>query len=708
MLVKQVTPVEKATPWLSKIQELELRLGEAEATLDAIRSGAVDALVVNTNEGNRIYTLQGADHVYRVLFEALNEGALTLTAKGIVLYTNSAFARLVGVPLEQILGSSISRYMGPEDWDIWISLIEEGSSKPVKKELRLQHRNGIFIPVMVSLNPVSLGDSTDLATYVAVITDLISLKVAQEELKRANQDLEDRVASRIKELTQAHQRLKMAQKAARSGIWEFDLLTSELYWSEEYYELLGLDRQTCKASWENWIALIYPEDRERTEREIQHAIERADEDFNIEFRRLHPTYGLRWYASIGQTLLNPGGQPTKVVGIILDITKRKRLEEERDQHMAELAYANEAKDFFFNILSHELRTPLAVIRNANEVLKKPEATKGQHLKLQNIIDRNVRFQTRIVDDLLDLSRMMRGKLELKNEPLDLRELAKNQTESIEKEARANSIRLQLSLGDEAIPIYGDPMRLGQIISNLLTNAIKFTNAGGSISVRVGLENNQEACLTVRDTGIGIAPELIPHLFEPFKQADTSLNRKKGGLGIGLTIAHSLAEFHGGSLHAVSAGLGQGSEFIFRLPIYLRKPSLGSEYSRINSTMLRKRVLIVEDNPDLHETMQLLLEMLGHKVITGATGTAALEIAKREHPEIAFIDIGLPDMDGYEVARKLRSVPGLQNIRLVALTGYASQDHRERAMTAGFNDYLVKPLELNDLQRVLESKKKEGR
>jgi CheY-like chemotaxis protein/anti-sigma regulatory factor (Ser/Thr protein kinase) len=374
------------------------------------------------------------------------------------------------------------------------------------------------------------------------------------------------------------------------------------------------------------------------------------------------------------------------------------MEVEREKHLAAVAEANEAKDVFFNTLSHELRTPLAAMLNAVEVLKNPEV-KAHHARVVDLLERNVRQQTRLIDDLLDLSRIIRGKVEIVRKPLDLRQLVAAQVEGVEASARSARLALELRASEQPLSISADPERLGQVISNLLTNAIKYTEPGGAIRVTIAAEGDQ-ATVRVKDTGIGIESELLPHVFEAFRQAETSLGRSKGGLGIGLAVARSLAELHGGTLAGFSEGLGRGSEFVLRLPLGTTLAgSAGARDARPGPARGR-RVLLVEDSADLRESMKILLELMGNTVIAAADGRTAIETARREEPDTVLIDIGLPDIDGYEVAQALRKDPRTRNLRLVALTGYATPEHRDRALRAGFDQHLAKPIDADQLQQAL--------
>jgi len=335
------------------------------------------------------------------------------------------------------------------------------------------------------------------------------------------------------------------------------------------------------------------------------------------------------------------------------------------------------------------------------VLRNPNASASQRAKMLDILERNVRTQARLIDDLLDLSRLMRDKVELVREPLDLRQVVAAQVEQAATLAARRQITLTLEANELPLPVTGDCGRLGQIVSSVLTNAIKFTDPGGSVIVRAGSAQGH-ALLSVADTGIGIAPELLPWIFEPFRPNGSATDRSRGGLGIGLAVARSLAQMHGGSLQARSEGLGRGSELTLRLPL---RASDGDAMPATVAEALpvaHRRVLLVEDSPDLSDTLAIMLRLLGHTAILAPNGEVALELARTEHPDAALIDIGLPGMNGYELARALRADPATRRIRLVALTGYATAEHRARALAAGFEHHVPKPVDQEELRRLLET------
>jgi PAS domain S-box-containing protein len=386
---------------------------------------------------------------------------------------------------------------------------------------------------------------------------------------------------------------------------------------------------------------------------------------------------------------------------IRDITDRKRAEEA-------LKEADHRKDEFLAMLAHELRNPLAPIRTAAQVLRL-KGPAEPHLQLaRDVIERQVQQLTRLVDDLLDLSRISRGKLNVQLEPVDLATVITRAVEISRPLIDARKHHLEVSLPGQAVQVEGDPARLAQVVSNLLNNAAKYTEEGGRIWLTVEPASERrrrprEVLLRVRDTGVGIAADMLPSIFEMFTQVQGSVSRSEGGLGVGLTLVRSLVELHGGSVTALSEGLGQGSEFVVRLPL-LQKPPPPAPAAREQPTRTRKapprRILVVDDNTDAAETLALLLRLIGHEVRTAYDAPTALDVARAQPPDVVLLDIGLPGTDGLEVARRLRQNLGLNDALLVALTGYGQDEDRRRSHKAGFNAHLVKPVDLDALQELL--------
>ena len=377
-----------------------------------------------------------------------------------------------------------------------------------------------------------------------------------------------------------------------------------------------------------------------------------------------------------------------------DITARKQDEKALED-------ASRYKDEFLAMLAHELRNPLAPISNALQLMRIIDPASGEAQHARAIMERQLAHLVRLVEDLMDVSRITRGKIEVRKEPVLLSSVLLSAVETARPAIEAGRHRFHINMPAETLSVDGDFVRLAQVVSNLLANAAKYTDEGGEIWLDAAREGG-EAVIRVRDTGIGIAAEGMPRLFEMFGQVAGSESRSKGGLGIGLALARALVELHGGRISAASGGHGKGAEFTVRLPLgaafaQSRKTpaSLGAERGQ------RRRVLIVDDNVDAAETLQMVVSQMGHDADAAHDGPAALDAARARRPDVVLLDISMPGMDGLEVARALRSEPALRQVRVVALTGFGQQEDRRRSEAAGFDAHLVKPVSPEELRRVLE-------
>ncbi|HEX7637279.1 MAG TPA: ATP-binding protein, partial [Burkholderiaceae bacterium] len=379
---------------------------------------------------------------------------------------------------------------------------------------------------------------------------------------------------------------------------------------------------------------------------------------------------------------------------------------ERRQAEARLAQESRRKDEFLAMLSHELRNPLAPIRNAVEVIRLVAPPEQKLRWAADVTDRQVRQLTRLVDELLDVARISQGKIVLQPQCLDLVSLVSQCVETQRPAIAGRGQSLALALPGAPVLLNGDATRLAQVVNNLLTNAVKYTPEGGAIAIGVDRGSGPDgdfALLAVEDDGIGIEPELLPHVFELFEQGKRALDRTQGGLGVGLTLVQRLVLLHGGEVTAASEGPGRGSSFRVRLPCLAVDDAMppsprGAGEGELRA--VRRRVLVVEDNADVAETTAMLLSLSGHEVVRAKDGLQALQVAAEFAPEVVLLDIGLPLMDGYEVARRLRRLPQTEGARLVALTGYGQQADRQRGREAGFDSHLLKPVDPDALRAVL--------
>jgi PAS domain S-box-containing protein len=454
---------------------------------------------------------------------------------------------------------------------------------------------------------------------------------------------------------------------------------------------------------------FYPQEdvaQGKTEHELKTAA--AEGRFEDEGWRVRKD-GSRFWANVILTALrNADGNLVGFVKITRDLTEQVRAQEQarRLAHeqaaRAEAEAASRRKDQFLSMLAHELRNPLAPIQTALSLLRKQGVAPETRDRALEVMDRQVRHMTRMVEDLLDASRIVRGMVPIRRERLDLARLVRTACEdrrlAIEQDGRTLSVQTP----ETPQWVTGDGTRLNQVLTNLLDNASKFTQRGGNIAVRLRTDPAVlQAVVTVTDTGIGIAKEMLPHIFEPLAQEDRSLVRSHGGLGLGLTVVKGLVELHGGDVRGASAGPGHGAEFTVRLPLQGEPAALADAAPPQPPSGRRLRILVIEDHRDAAESLRLLLELMGHEVAVAHTGPEGVQEALRWQPEVVVSDIGLPGLNGLEVAAELRRHRETQAARLVALSGYGTEEDRSRSRQAGFDFHLCKPADPAELLSILD-------
>jgi PAS domain S-box-containing protein len=413
--------------------------------------------------------------------------------------------------------------------------------------------------------------------------------------------------------------------------------------------------------------------------------------------------GGRWYRLVVDPVRDRDGRLEGMVVVAADTTDRHALEDELRTRAGALAEADRRKDEFLAMLAHELRNPLSAIGAALALQEAVAGGAEEGARVGETLRRQTRHLTRLVDDLLDVSRITRGKIELRRSVVDIAEVVRRAVAAAGPLVQSCRTRLQVTLPDEQVPVEGDVLRLEQVIVNLVGNAAKFSPPDSVVEVALaGRQDPPEAVLTVTDHGVGIPADMLKSIFDLFVQVDQSAARTRGGLGIGLTMVKKLVELHGGTVTAESAGEGQGATFTIRIPGAVSAIASPREKPVARSAASPRRVLLVEDNEDISELIQMQLRMWGHEVAVASDGPSGLEAALGQRPDIAFVDVGLPGMDGYEVARRIRRAQSGERMCLVAMTGYGRPEDRDRALAAGFDAHLVKPVDPRQLQQVLDS------
>ncbi len=529
---------------------------------------------------------------------------------------------------------------------------------------------------------------------------------------------------------ESEERLRLALDAAVLGTWDLNVETDQVIWGGHHAEMFGLPATTKSISGAEFLALVHPADRDELQTALGQALAEGDK-YKHEFRINQPGGEIRWMNAQGQVYRDDAGRANRIVGIVRDITESKQVETERERLLAReqaaratAEAATRAKDEFLALVSHELRAPLSSILGWAQMLQPrasgslPNVATLTHA-LQ-VIERNARSQMRLIEDLLDVSRIISGKLRVNPRLLELLSLLETTCEGLRPAAAAKRIDLRLHASEILGTVYGDPDRLQQVIWNLLSNAIKFTPAQGLVEVRA---TQLDECveISVRDTGNGISPEFLPHVFERLRQADSSNSQRNGGLGLGLALVKHLVELHGGTVKAQSDGEGKGATFTVTLPMaHLKKVEndvqqekqlsspAAKNHSASVSLLQGVRLLLVDDDEFARELVTLMLQQEGAQITTAASVKEAMHIIKSsapgQLPQVLISDISMPEEDGYALIRQIRALPVERggHMRAVALTAFGRPEDRVRVMTAGFHTHVTKPVEQEELVAVIAS------
>jgi len=666
-----------------RLAEVAAERDEYRAVVDAIRCNQVDALVVD-DEGPKVYTLKSADLPYRMLVEQMGEGALTASPDGSILYCNGCLARLAGSRAEHIIAAPLSSLFAPGDHAALDALLQQGSGR---RELTLVSRHGECVPVYVGASRLTI-EGVEAVGFV--ITDLSQQK-SQERVAELNKELQRQLREGKRQsaaLRESEARFHAAIDHLPDSCVIFDAERRLTYANAAAARVFGRDP----------AELIGCRDEDLWPREtrvrVLAALDQACRDCCIQCLETsavtsdgRPATHVHTYVPL------PDSQERGVVqilGIMHDIT---------EQRMAEQALreGDRRKDEFMAMLAHELRNPLAAVSAASALLLRPELSPDKASLAKNALRERVTQIVRLVDDLLDVSRIVRGKVELRRQSLDLAQVVHAAVESTKGlfEERGQTLTVHTL---EALPVNGDPVRLEQVVSNLLSNAARYTQDGGTVSL-IAAQDGAEAVIKVKDNGVGVEPALITKIFDLFGQVEDALHRSRGGLGVGLTMVKKLTVMHGGSVSAYSAGPGKGSEFTVRLPIASAERRTEEAEGDLIFVEPGLRVLVVEDHNDTALMTAVALELQGHHVEIAEDGPTALRMAENNPPQVVLLDIGLPHMDGFSVAKELRK-KGLRDALIVAVTGFGQERDYERSRAAGIDHHLLKPLDYTKLAPLL--------
>ncbi len=602
---------------------------------------------------------------------------LTSLQTGKLIEVNQTFINVSGYSREESIGRSsieLGLWMNDQARDELVrTLAANGHVRNL--ECRLRTRRAEEVIGLLSAERIVIGGAPCALT---VIQDITEREHASEALR------------------QGEERLRLALRAASAGVWSMDLERGEIFWSEEFRRLYGIERDT-PAQLETWLERVHPEDRDRVAA-AHEVFSSVESEFRKEFRIVHPELGIRWILDLGRIERDARGKPQRLMGINLDVTRAKEAEEE-------LREADQRKNRFLATLAHELRNPLAPIRNGLEILRLTQGTGAAAEQARLMMDRQLRQMVRLIDDLLDLSRISRGKIELRRETVDISAAVQNALEISKPMIDQASHELIVRALSSTFFVNGDMTRLGQVFANLLNNAAKYTPSGGRIEVNVD-SIGPNVRVRVKDDGIGIDPSALPTVFEMFTQVERSSEMAQGGLGIGLSIAKQLVEMHGGTIEARSEGAGKGSEFIVRLPSVTSTQATTSALENRSPLTAQHglRILIADDNQDAATSLGLMLEIAGHEVRTAHDGPSAINTAKEFTPDVVLLDIGMPGLDGYETCREIRAIPELKHKLMIALTGWGQTEDKRRSQEAGFNHHLVKPVEASVLEKLIDGER----
>jgi PAS domain S-box-containing protein len=614
------------------------------------------------------------------IVESSDDAIISKALDGTIQSWNAAAERLFGFTAEQAIGRHISLVIPPErigEEDMIVARLSSGERVDHLETERLR-ADGSRIQVSLVISPIRDRSGTVVGAS-KIVRDITERKRVEAEW----------------------QKFVTLVESSTDFIGLCDLEGIPFFVNRAGLELVGLD------SIEEAVAtpvreFFFPEDQSRIMDELFPAVlKEGHGEVEVRFRHFKTGEAI-WMVYKVLTLTDANGKPTALASVSQNVTSRRRMEDDLRALARDLSEADRRKNEFLATLAHELRTPLAPISNAVQVLRRGAGDAEAVASASELLERQVAQMARLVDDLLDMSRITRGRIELRMEKIELANVVRQAVEACRAQYRSMNEELTISMPDEPVVLLADSARLTQVLGNLLNNACKFSDRGGQVWLTVE-PGDGEVLIRVRDNGIGMAAADLSRVFDMFTQLDASLERSHDGLGIGLTLVRTLVELHGGSVTVHSDGPGKGSEFVVRLPVAAEMATPpGVPVAGSSPPVPRRRILIVDDNEDGATSLAMLLNLSGHETFTANDGLEAMEAFERIRPDVALLDIGLPGLNGFEVCRRIRERPYGKDAVLVALTGWGQEEDRSKSREAGFDAHVVKPVDQDVLMKLLSS------
>ena len=630
------------------------------------------------------------------LVESADDAIISKTLEGIITSWNKGAERIFGYTAEEAVGKPVTILIPADQVDeepAILARLRAGERIEHYETVRVR-KDGRHIDISLTVSPI-IGPKGDIIGASKIARDITEKRQARKALDEANE------------------RLRLALEASRLGDWSWDAETNILKLSETASRIFDVPAGS-QVTRTQMQTLLHDEDREHVLATVESALA-AHSDYEVEYRINRNDGSQAWVLGKGRGIYDDGGTIVGMLGFVQDISNRKAAEAEMQRLYRQAEESSRLKEEFLATISHELRTPLSAILGWARMLRLGQLSQEQTAKALETIERNARAQAQLVDDLLDVSRIITGKLRMDVRPSDPTSFIDAAVEAVKPAAEAKGVRVLKVMDTGPVSIPGDPVRLQQVVWNLLANAIKFTPRGGRVQVRSERVNSHLE-IVVTDTGQGISSDFLPHVFDRFRQADQKTSRQHGGMGLGLAIVRHLVELHGGTVSATSEGEGKGATFIVVLPItplYQVDPSGGRVHPAARDLLPPDNgtdrldgmdILVVDDEPDTRELLKQGLEFCGARVRVAGSATEAVDSLMAKIPDILISDVGMPGIDGYDLIRQIRTLPIERGgkVAAIALTAYTRMEDRLHALRAGYDMHVPKPVELAELVAVAAS------